>query len=237
MSSVGDKTDDVMNTTVHYCYTMSSVGDKTDDVMNTTVHYCYTMSSVGNKTDDVMNTTVHYCYTMSSVGDKTDDVMNTTVHYCYTMSSVGDKIDDVMNTTVHYCYTMSSVGDKTDDVMNTTVRHCYTMSRVPTSYKEAMSSQDAEKWQKAMDEEMHALGENETYDLTTLPTDRNAVGGRWVYNIKLGPSNEEQYKARFVAKGYSQIPDIGDIFLPLHAIRTLMQIAVQHDLTVHQMDM
>ena len=90
---------------------------------------------------------------------------------------VADKTDGVMNTTVHYCYTMSSVGDKTDDVMNTTVHYCYTMSSVPTSYKEAMSSQDAEKWQKAMDEEMHALGENETYDLTTLPTDRNAVGG------------------------------------------------------------
>ncbi|KAK3784422.1 hypothetical protein RRG08_039423 [Elysia crispata] len=112
------------------------------------------------------------------------------------------------------------------------------MSSVPTSYKEAMSSQDADKWQKAMDEEMHALGENETYDLTTLPTARNAVGGRWVYNIKLGPNNEEQYKARFVAKGYSQIPDIDyqETFSPtarMASIRTLMQIAVQHDLTVH----
>ena len=136
------------------------------------------------------------------------------------------------------------VGDKTDNVMNTTVHYCYTMSSVPTSYKEAMSSQDADKWQKAMDEEMHALGENETYDLTTLPTDRNAVGGLWVYyNIKLGPNNEEQWgtKTRFVAKGYSQIPDIDnqETFsptAPMASIRTLMQIAVQHDLTVHQMD-
>ena len=66
-------------------------------------------------------------------------------------------------------------------------------------------------------------------------------GGRWVYNIKLGPNNEEQYKARFVAKGYSQIPDIDyqETFSPtarMASIRTLMQIAVQHDLTVHQMD-
>jgi hypothetical protein len=59
--------------------------------------------------------------------------------------------------------------------------------------------------------------------------------------LKLGPNNEEKYKARFVAKGYSQLPDVDyhETFSPtarITSIRTLMQLAVQHNLTVHQMD-
>ena len=29
-----------------------------------------------------------------------------------------------------------------------------------------------------------------------------------MYAVKLGPNGEEKYKARFVAKGYSQIPNV-----------------------------
>jgi len=59
-----------------------------------------------------------------------------------------------------------------------------------------------------MDEEISALKENNTYEFTPLPENRSVVGGRWVFSIKLGPNGEETYKARYVAKGYSQIKDI-----------------------------
>ena len=59
-----------------------------------------------------------------------------------------------------------------------------------------------------MEEEIHALRENETYELAKLPESKNSVGGEWVYAIKTGPNGEEKYKARYVAKGYSQIPNI-----------------------------
>ena len=57
----------------------------------------------------------------------------------------------------------------------------------------------------------------------------------------LGPNNEEQFKARYVAKGYSQVHDIDyhETFSPtarVTSIRMLMQLAAQYDLTVHQMD-
>ena len=42
--------------------------------------------------------------------------------------------------------------------------------------------------------------------ITTKPENRNTVGGRWVYAIKTDPKGEGKYKARFVAKGYLQIP-------------------------------
>ena len=62
-----------------------------------------------------------------------------------------------------------------------------------------------------------------------------------MYAVKLGPNGEEKYNARFVAKGYSQIPDIDyhETFSPtarLTSVRMLMQLAVQSDLVVHQMD-
>ena len=67
------------------------------------------------------------------------------------------------------------------------------------------------------------------------------MGGRWVYAVKQGPNGEEKHKARFVAKGYSQVAEIDyhETFSPtanLTSIRILIQLAVQFNLTVHQMD-
>ena len=133
------------------------------------------------------------------------------------------------------------VGDQADDLMNKVVHYCYSMISPPTTYKEAMSCKNSEKWQEGMSEEMQALGENDTYELTILPTDRKAVGGKWVYTVKSDQNGNEKYKARFVAKGYSQIPDIDyqETFSPtarITSIRTLVQFAVQNDLLIHQMD-
>lgn len=51
----------------------------------------------------------------------------------------------------------------------------------------------------------------------------------------------DSYKARYVAKGYDQVEGIDyfETFAPtanMTSLRTLMQIAAQHDLVVHQMD-
>jgi hypothetical protein len=69
----------------------------------------------------------------------------------------------------------------------------------------------------------------------------NCSGGRWVYSVKLGADGTETFKARFVAKGYSQIQgvDYHDTFAPtarITSVRVLLQIAVQYTLIVYQMD-
>ena len=57
-----------------------------------------------------------------------------------------------------------------------------------------------------MDEEMEALHRNGTYDLVKRPTGRKIVGSRWVYKVKrLADGSVERFKARGVAKGYSQV--------------------------------
>ena len=88
---------------------------------------------------------------------------------------------------------------------------------------------------------MKALDENETYELTTVPEGRKVIGGKWVYAKKMASGDQERYKARYVARGFSQVPgiDYSETFSPTarHAsIRALMQVAVQYGLTVHQMD-
>ena len=119
------------------------------------------------------------------------------------------------------------------------IDYCYLMN-IPTSYNNAINTDDSEKWKSAMEEEMQSLITNDTFVLTELPTNKKLVGGRWVYMIKSN-SNGVMYKARYVAKGYKQIQGIDylETFSPtarMETVRILMQISIQYDLILHQMD-
>ena len=52
------------------------------------------------------------------------------------------------------------------------VDYCYNLSDVPKTYEQGISSPDASKWQMAMVEEIHALQENDAFELTFLPEGR-----------------------------------------------------------------
>ena len=73
------------------------------------------------------------------------------------------------------------------------------------------------------------------------PKDKNIVVSRWVYTLKYKQDGSYEYKARFVAKSYSQIygKDYKETFAPttnMASIRLLLQAAVQYDLFIHNMD-
>ncbi|GJW04365.1 ribonuclease H-like domain-containing protein [Tanacetum coccineum] len=58
---------------------------------------------------------------------------------------------------------------------------------------------------EVMNKEMDALYENDTWDITDLPSDRKPIESKWIYKIKYKSNGEiERYKARLVAKGYIQ---------------------------------
>lgn len=138
-------------------------------------------------------------------------------------------------------YLDEKVDEVTEDAANCTIDYCYKINSTPQSYQDAILSPESRKWKEAMHEELNALWDNETFELTHLPEGRTSVGGRWVYTIKLGPNGEEKYKARYVAKGYCQIPgvDYHETFSPtarMTSVRMLMQLAVQKDMVLHQMD-
>ncbi|KAK3883860.1 hypothetical protein Pcinc_011828 [Petrolisthes cinctipes] len=112
------------------------------------------------------------------------------------------------------------------------VDYCYHVADIPRTYEEAVSSPEHQLWYGAMKEEVNALNENDTYELVPLPEGKTVIGGKWVYAVKLGPNNTEKHKARYVAKGYSQVKDVdyGETFSPTArhtSIRMLMQLATQ----------
>ena len=56
-----------------------------------------------------------------------------------------------------------------------------------------------------MDKEIHALETTQTWVLTPLPLGKIPIDCKWVYRVKLNPNGSvKRYKARFVAKGYTQ---------------------------------
>ncbi len=134
------------------------------------------------------------------------------------------------------------VNDDLDTHIGYINHSCYSISNfIPQTHSEAISCTDSHKWDEAMKREMHALEENDTFDIVSLPKDRKAIKGKWVYTIKEDKEDNQTYKARFVAKGYSQIEgvDYSETFSPtarMNSIRLISQISVEKELELHQMD-
>ncbi|KAG6388778.1 hypothetical protein SASPL_150214 [Salvia splendens] len=66
---------------------------------------------------------------------------------------------------------------------------CFHMNADPIAYADA--AQDR-KWKIAMDEEINAIENNDTWLLTTLPEGRKAIGEKWVYKTKKNVNGEVQ---------------------------------------------
>lgn len=112
----------------------------------------------------------------------------------------------------------------------------------PLTYAEAMNRDDADKWKKAMEEEMKALAINNTWDLVRLPRGAHAIGSKWVFKRKLKSDGSiERYKARFCAKGFSQEEgiDYKETFAPVvkyKSLRIILGLAAELDYELKQMD-
>ena len=108
--------------------------------------------------------------------------------------------------------------------------------------KEALSSPQKAKWVKAMEIEMESLKTNEVWNLVELPENRKAVGSKWVFRVKTDADGAvETHKARLVAQGFSQTfgDDYDETFSPVarfESVRTVIALAAQHGLKLHQMD-
>ncbi|RVW21953.1 Retrovirus-related Pol polyprotein from transposon TNT 1-94 [Vitis vinifera] len=61
----------------------------------------------------------------------------------------------------------------------------------PKTYQEAINSNEADQWVKAIQEEMDSLRKNETWELVTKPKDRKVVGSKWVFKRKQGTLGNE----------------------------------------------
>ena len=88
--------------------------------------------------------------------------------------------------------TRTKYGLKDRETIKTLCRYtaCLTSYIESKSYTEAMQStyKDSIKWKLAINEELKAHEKNETWELTYLPTDKKAIGCKWVFTIKENPS-------------------------------------------------
>ena len=129
-----------------------------------------------------------------------------------------------------------------DDYVCYKITTSKTVPLVPMTYEEAIQSPEANYWKQAMKAEVDSLVTNDTYELVPLPPGRTETKGKWVFTIKQGQSEQEfKFKARYVARGFSQIygADYDETYSPttrFTSIRTLLQYATNNQLVLHQMD-
>ncbi|CAI7856379.1 unnamed protein product [Closterium sp. NIES-53] len=111
----------------------------------------------------------------------------------------------------------------------------------PRSYAEAIAGDYSSQWQTAMDAEMASWKSTGTY-VDEVPTlGANIVDGMWIFRVKRPPGSPLAFKARYVARGFSQRQgvDFFQTFSPTSKMTTLwvlLHVAAQRDYKLHSLD-
>jgi hypothetical protein len=98
------------------------------------------------------------------------------------------------------------------------------------------------EWLVAMNEEIHALKLNQTWDLVQRSSAKNVVGSKWVFRTKYHLDGTiDKLKARLVAKGYTQLYglDFNDTFslvIRASTVRLILSISVSRGWIIRQLE-
>jgi hypothetical protein len=115
----------------------------------------------------------------------------------------------------------------------------------PQTYREAVSSKEASKWQSAMQAEIEGCEAQNTWIViprASLPQTTNVIPVKWVYKIKTDENGVvTKYKARITPKGFKQKQgvDYFKVFANTGKYKTLrivLCIASSRDLELRQLD-
>ncbi|CAI7733794.1 unnamed protein product [Closterium sp. NIES-54] len=111
----------------------------------------------------------------------------------------------------------------------------------PRSYAEAIEGPYSSQWQSAMDAEMASWKSTGTYVDEVPPPGANIVSGMWIFRVKWPPGSPTVFKARYVARGFSQRQgvDYFQTFSPtpkMTTLRVLLHVAAQRDYELHSLD-
>ncbi|CAI7796853.1 unnamed protein product [Closterium sp. NIES-54] len=112
---------------------------------------------------------------------------------------------------------------------------------IPRTYREAVSGEWASQWKAAMDLELASWRSTGTYVDTVPPPRANAIDGMWPFKVKRSPGSSPVFKARYVARGFSQRKgvDFFQTFAPtpkMTTLRVLLHVAAQRDYELHSFD-
>jgi hypothetical protein len=90
-----------------------------------------------------------------------------------------------------------------------------------------------------MVEEYVSIMENDVWEVVSRPEGKFVVTSRWLYKIKHAADGSiEKYKARFMARGFSQVEgvDYDETFTPVarySSIRSVVSIAAEMGWKIH----
>jgi hypothetical protein len=116
---------------------------------------------------------------------------------------------------------------------------CDIMDAELSSYEEAAKKR---VWKDAMGEEYQSILKNGVWDVVPRPKEKSVVSSKWIYKTKHAVDGSiEKYKARFVARGFSQKEGIDyeetfSLLARYTSIRTILSLAVVMKWKVHKMD-
>jgi hypothetical protein len=97
-------------------------------------------------------------------------------------------------------------------------------------------------WTTAMNDELHSIAKNQTYDLVELSLGKRPISAKWVFKTKPGINGQSpRLKARLVARGFEQRHgiDFDEVFAPIvkwSTIRTLAARSALHNHPIHHLD-
>ena len=80
------------------------------------------------------------------------------------------------------------------------------------------------------------------WDVVSRPQGKSVVSSKWLYKVKqVVDGSVEKHKARFVARGFSQVEgiDYDETFAPVarySSIRSMLALSTQMGWKIHQMD-
>ncbi|CAI7749407.1 unnamed protein product [Closterium sp. NIES-53] len=111
----------------------------------------------------------------------------------------------------------------------------------PRSYAEAIEDPYSSQWQAAMDSEMASWKSTGTYVDEVPPPRTNIVSGMWIFRVKRPPGSPPVFKARYVARGFSQRQgvDFFQTFSPtpkMTTLQVLLHVAAKRDYELHSLN-
>ncbi|CAI7788581.1 unnamed protein product [Closterium sp. NIES-53] len=111
----------------------------------------------------------------------------------------------------------------------------------PRSYAEAIAGGNSLQRKTAMDAEMASWKSTSTYVDKVPPSGANIVDGMWIFKVKWPPGSPPAFKARYVARGFSQRQgvDFFQTFSPTPKMTTfwvLLHVAAHRDYELHSLD-
>lgn len=132
------------------------------------------------------------------------------------------------------------------DVFNTTKEDSALVSILeipePKRFYEAKSSIYWSEWERALEDEILSLKENNVWHVVPCPKGRKIVNGKWGFKVKGNVLGEvERFKAPYVAKGFTQVQglDYEETFAPvvrLDSLRLLLAISSSRRCSPRQLD-